>query len=155
MTLQTYREWSPTSYDVKGLSAERIERGDWLVAPVVRTRNSDTLEESNFAAACKLLEPLGAEVHRFGHWGCGWFEILLVPPTARAEVESLAKRLENYPALAEDDWSERQHEAVNELWAGASVKDRVCWCQRYGANPLAARRDYPPGEVESELSAQC
>jgi len=59
------------------------------------------------------------QIHRFGHWANGWFEIVLVNPD-KPELVKLAQELEdsleNYPVLDENDFSEREHEAANETW---------------------------------------
>jgi hypothetical protein len=58
------------------------------------------------------------EIHRFGHWGRGWFEIILIRPgteTARIAQE-LADSLEAYPILDESDWSETEHAMAEQGW---------------------------------------
>ena len=114
--MQTYKNFAPTPFDHKG--AFLPDQGDLLVAPVSRTRDSGPSEESNFDAALALLggESDTVEVHRSGHWGPGWFEIILVNPdspqadTAR-EIES---KLEDYPLLDEDDFSTREWEQATD-----------------------------------------
>lgn len=91
-TLQTYRDYKPTSYDSAGLSLP--DRQDWLVAPVIQTRDSDCLEQSNFAS---LLGSIGGEsdtveVHSFNHWGPGWFEIILIDPADEKACQTAADR---------------------------------------------------------------
>jgi hypothetical protein len=110
MKLQTYREYQPTQFDRKGLGLP--DQGDWIVVPVGRNRDSDALGESNFRVAVQTLggESETVEVHRFGHWACGWFEILIAHPDRRADVEAIAKRLDNYPILNEDDFSALEYE---------------------------------------------
>ena len=83
--------------------------------PCGRNRDSDLLEESNFACALKELggEGENVEVHRFGHWASGWFEILIVNPNTEAAKEALRleEKLNNYPVLDEDDFSQRRYDA--------------------------------------------
>jgi hypothetical protein len=70
------------------------------------------------------------EVHRFGHWSPGWFEIILVRPgTAAAEVAvEIEERLEDYPLLDEEDFSRREWEDYLESWE--------CWGAREFADHL-------------------
>lgn len=115
-----YHEFQPTSFDPKGLNADRHNIGDFLVFPVTQTRDSTILDRSNFAVA---LEALGGEspdvqVHRFGHWGPGWFELILINPTNADKItiaESLEASLSDYPVLDEMDYYTRRDEAASEL----------------------------------------
>ena len=114
--MKKFKDFQPTAMDSKGVGSEGQE--DWLVLPTSRTRDTGPLEESNFAAA---LERLGGEsdtvqVHRFGHWGPGWFEIIVVHPSRESEAEEIEKSLENYPSLDEDDMSRRESEEAWEDW---------------------------------------
>lgn len=85
----------------------------WLCG-LTRTRDSDTLAESNFESALNRLggESDNVEVHRFGHWACGWLERIMVKAdTDQArELYSIYKDLENYPVLDDSDYSERECE---------------------------------------------
>ena len=85
------------------------------------------------------------EVHRFGHWGCGWFEIIIVDPTSKhaAIAQSIKDDLENYPVLNEDDFCEREHESIMGVWSDMSMSDRIDTMHEYGASIFAARRDNP------------
>lgn len=84
-----------------------------------RSRDSDTLTESNFISA---LESLGGEsetvrVARFGHWACGWAETIMVHESDKAKVKQLddiACFLESYAVLDDDDYNEREHQAQQE-----------------------------------------
>jgi len=111
-----YKDFAPTYFDHKG--AFLPDRQEWYVCPVSITRDSDVLSESNFETAQKILDADKAEyeVHRFGHWGPGWFEIILVHPDNLPSVEKIEDALENYPALDEDDYCEREYEAASEAW---------------------------------------
>lgn len=117
--MQPYSKHRPTGFDPAG--AFLPDRQHWLVAPVAQTRDSGPLDESNFAA---FLEGLGGEsetveVHRFGHWGPGWYEIILIDPADTTKVkaaEDMEAALEDYPVLDEEDMSDREHEAAQESW---------------------------------------
>lgn len=117
--MKTYSQFRPTPFDVRGLGLEN--RQDWLVAPVSHNRDSEHLDESNFAAALKALggESETVEVHRFGHWGPGWFEIIIIDPADESRVkiaEDIEAALEDYPVLDEEDWSRREYESYTDSW---------------------------------------
>lgn len=115
-TLTRYGDFRPTSFDHAG--AFLRDRQEWLVIPTTRNRDSQSLAESNFAAALEILggESETVEVHRFGHWGPGWFEVILVHPTRFADAQAIADRLENYPILDDEDASKREWEDYCESW---------------------------------------
>lgn len=113
-----YKDFRPTAHDAKGLGLD--DRQDWLVLGVAHNRDSSVLEESNWAMA---LEDLGGEsdtveVHRFGHWGPGWFELILVAPGSQAaeDAEAIEAALADYPVLSDDDYSERCLDVANQVW---------------------------------------
>ena len=113
---QTYGEYRPTQFDQRGLGLP--DQQNWIVAPVSRTRDSGPLSESNFHSVLKALggESETVEVHRFGHWGPGWFEVIIVHPDRLAEVEEIEGVLENYPVFDDSDFSEREHEECCRVW---------------------------------------
>ncbi len=116
--MQTYKQFKPTGFDCKGLGLE--DRQDWLVS-LSRNRDSDTLTESNFAVALDTMggESDTVEVHRFGHWACEWFEIILVCPgtSAAKEAEEIEAALADYPVLDDTDFSEREQAEADQTWA--------------------------------------
>ena len=137
--MKTYQGFVPSGFDshIHIYAHEEGEEdvNDWLVAPVTRNRDSDVLEESNWAV---VLSDLGGEgdnvqIHRFGHWACGWFEIVLVragSPEAKS-AEEWEAALEHYPIADENDLSEREHEAAYEIWTTCySVKERIDYIRR-------------------------
>jgi hypothetical protein len=144
--LQRYRDFSPTGFDQDG--AFLPDQGDWLVVPVMQTRDSVALEQSNFTAALAMLkgESETVEVHRFGHWGPGWFEIIIVNSESNhAETAAeIACALAEYPILDETDCSEREYEEACAAWDNTSLSERVTICARHGVNVFAARHDSIP-----------
>lgn len=121
--MKTYGEWSPTPFDPKG--SHLPDKADWLVVPVMRTRDSGPLDESNFEAALKELggESKKVEVHRFGHWGPGWIEIIIVHPSKREKAEEIEASLENYPVLDEDDLNKKEWEDFVSSWDDWGAKE--------------------------------
>lgn len=143
----TYAQFAPTAFDPKGLGLD--DRQDWIVAPVSRTSDSGPLSESNFITAVKIFggESDTVEIHRFGHWGPGWFEIVLVHPSLASEVEKMEDALNDYPVLDDDDFSAREYDAAHERWGFMSMRERIDLCKRARISILAARRDDPPSEA--------
>jgi len=121
-TLQTYAEFRPTALDSHiNIDAGEDSREHWLIVPVSQTRDSGALAKTNFAAALQSLggESETVEVHRFGHWGPGWFDIMLVDPADAERVriaEDIARRLEDYPVLDESALSEAEYEEARQSW---------------------------------------
>lgn len=144
-----YSEYQPTQFD----HHIRIEgRENWILAPVSQTRDSGILARANFQA---VLEDLGGEsetleVHRFGHWGPGWYEIIIVSPERAKEVEEWEAALENYPVADEDLMSRMEWEEACETWEHMGLRDRIDECKRARVSILAARHDYIPEGIELE-----
>lgn len=128
----TLRPWTlPPSY-----SGARWD--GYLVAPCTQNRDSSTLEESNFAAQWAALAGTVAELPdseeyspirvRESHFLCGWVEWVAVHPSNAEAVrvaERLAKRLENYPVLSEDDFSNREWVEYVKAWVIYGARDFV------------------------------
>ena len=150
--MQKYSEFRPSAFDPAGLGLD--DRQDWFVLPVMRTRDSEVLTESNFHSALEIMggESDTVEVHRFGHWGPGWFEIIIIHPSRASEGEKMEDALEDYPVLDEDDYCEREYEAACERWKWMGTRERMELCVKEGVSFLAARRDEPPSEVLDRLS---
>jgi len=121
--MKTYKEWSPTGNDRKGLNLP--DRQDWFVCPVILTRDSDCLEASNFDSCLNRLkgESETLERHEFNHWACGWFAILLLHPSREAEGNAIEERLEDYPVLDEADFSNREWEAYQGNWQNHGARE--------------------------------
>jgi len=156
--MKRYKDWSPTDLDIAGLNAETLDIGEWYVAPCILTRDSKALETSNFAACVRLCTEGDCnndnwQRHSFGHWACGFFEVLLVRPDSAAykAMERAEERLEDYCALDEDDWSNREHETVCEVWDSMSMRERIRMCVERRESVFAARRDSPPDRVYDRL----
>lgn len=154
----------------------------WYYAPCGQHRDSDALQESNFAACLATLLPLAEAVTiparehpaawyeglredeqqsepmptvyhaREGHWAVGWVEHIYIHESNTAAMEAaedLQRRLDDYPALDEDDWSEREDQRAAEYWASESIAERVRIIHKYAredTSVFAARRDELPSD---------
>ena len=100
------------------------------VMVISQSRDSQTLEQSNFAVAFEMLggkETDDLEIHRMGHWACGWVETITVNPKnikLLTKAFEIKQALENYPVLDDSDYSEREHESHAE-YAEQSQGDLV------------------------------
>lgn len=143
--MTTFKDWAPTQFDAKGLGLD--DRQDWIVAPVVQTRDSGTLERSNFEVVEKGLDAKQGQVelHRFGHWGPGWYEILLVEPNTEAAEACIEweAALADYSVACEEHFSRLEYEEVCENWESMSLRERISQCSHVKASIFAARRDNP------------
>lgn len=123
---------------------------------VMRHRDADCLSESNFAVA---LERLGGEsetvqVHRFGHWAFGWYELILIDPSdarAVAEGEAIERAIADYPLLDEEDFSRREWDKACHTWKSLGISYRVEACQHAGISVFAARRAELPEDPDGAL----
>lgn len=83
----------------------------------------------------------------------GWIRYLMVNPKKASkalidEAQTIHDALEAYPILSEDDYSERQTEAMENYWKNEPMHDRIQWCIDNDVSIFAARRDYPPPAIE-------
>lgn len=133
-------DYKPTSYD-HGIAVWLSEKADWLIVPVTQNRDSGCLDQSNFSVALAMLggESDTVEIHRFGHWGPGWYEIIIAAPSRAEDVAAIVAKLENYPVLSDDDLSEREYNAVWESWRTMSMRERIVFAARNGHSVFAAR----------------
>lgn len=117
-----YRDFQPTGFDPKGLRGRGPDRSHWYVLGYMHSRDSDMLHESNWASILDTLQPdktAGIEKHIFNHWGCGWFEIILIHPWYKAKIEAaedIESCLADYPVLDEDDLQKRTIEDQDKAW---------------------------------------
>lgn len=119
----------PTAFDSRS-NYSGPDMSEWCQGPG-HNRDSDILAQSNFDTALEMLggEREGiVEVHRFGHWACGWYEVILVNPNDSKTIQTLFdihKSLENYPVLDDSDYSEREWNERTE-WAEDSKGRIAC-----------------------------
>ena len=161
--MKRYRDWRPTEFDRPGLAGDAEGIASWWVL-LLRSRDSSCLEESNFAAALAMLggESETCEVHRFSHWACGWFEVILAAPEREAEVRAILDRIADYPVLDEDDVVRREYESAFETWSGCySALERIRWMRDRDCEPAEsfaelrsiARGEAMPSPVNGDLSS--
>jgi hypothetical protein len=110
---------------------------DYYSSGVGQSRDSDCLEQSNFVA---MLAALGGEsetviVVQESHWAVGWVEWIAIHATddkALTIADEQNKRLANYPVLDESDWSEREDNEAQEVWANCyDDKERIAYMRKH------------------------
>jgi hypothetical protein len=132
------------------------EWSSYYSAGVGQSRDSDCLEQSNFAV---MLAALGGEsetviVVRESHWAVGWVEWIAVHESdtvALAKADEQCGRLANYPVLDEEDWSQREWNAMCEVWENAGLQGRMEYCRRAEISIFAARRSELPQDDNGRL----
>ncbi len=108
------------------------------------SRDSDLLTESNWDCFVTELKAIPESVNwergesqwtivRNSHWAVGWVEFIAIHKEAEAHIakaDELLGRIEDYPVLDEEDWSQRKSEAQSEsareavkYWAGKQDRD--------------------------------
>lgn len=153
--MQLYKDYQPTQFDSKSNFMGNTENIDnWYVAPVIKTRDAKIFDQVNFDAVLELLggESDKVEIHSFGHWACGWYELILVHPDLKGDLEKLEKRLNDYPVLNEDEYSNRVFNAACDYWAEASIRDRIEICKDNNISIFASRSDCLPDGIEDYYS---
>lgn len=103
---------------------------DYYGSGVGRSRDSSSLERSNFTC---MLRDLGGEtetvrVVRESHWAVGWVEWIAIHESdsrALAIADKNKARLEDYPVLNEDHWSELEWSEAADYWDNLSPRERV------------------------------
>jgi hypothetical protein len=109
---------------------KRFESFIWVEEPedsenyaliLLRTRDSNLLEQSNADFIEKTLKPYGVKIEHFNHWAVGWVDNLVlkvfdnnVVTEAFEKFVEIKQQFEDYPALDEDDYIQRVYDATIE-----------------------------------------
>lgn len=111
---------------------------EYYSSGVGRSRDSGDLEESNLHT---MLKALGGEIDdqvivvRESHWAVGWVEWIAIhqdADDALAIADRNVKRLEDYPVLDENDWSEREQASANTVWRDCyGWRERVRYIEKH------------------------
>ena len=125
---------------------------DYFSSGVGQSRDSDALERSNFDAMLKALggeqsdkeredpEDEGAalslvRVIRESHWAVGWVEWIAIHESATDALQiadKLKGKLEDYPVIDEELFSEYETTEANEVWKSCyRVKERCEYIRKH------------------------
>lgn len=100
-------------------------------AGVGQSRDGGALERSNFEC---MLEALGGDngdtvrVVRESHWAVGWVEWIAIHQDNEAALriaDEIKGKLDDYPVVNEDHWSELEFTEAAEFWDSMSPRDKV------------------------------
>ena len=121
ITLQKWSVDGPTCLD-SAVNYAGEDKSEFYVAPVGINRDTQyVLTLCNWKIQCDQLDEYvkheESGITRFGHWGCGWYELYLIHESdteALVKAQEIADDLEQYPVLDEDKYSEMEYEAQYE-----------------------------------------
>lgn len=139
--------WAPTGADLEvGAICEHLAS---MRVFLTQTRDSEALERSNFRVAIARLQSApdydqAVEIHRFGHWGPGWYEAILIRPYTQSLLlaEEMADSLADYNCLDEMDYSMLESEEE------AEVRDQE---RRMAKDYWHGYIEFPLGDDKSRL----
>lgn len=156
--MQKYKDFSPTPLDEVGLNAG--EQGDWLVAPCSTNRDASVLYRANWDALLGELERVDPEgndyeVNRYGHWACGWFEIILLKPGSKCEQVGIETEefLKDYPILCEDTYSKLELSEFDECWdrwLASDAMDSLIKCMEDSGHDIEAFETDPDKYIPAQ-----
>lgn len=107
------------------------EHEGWGIA-YSQHRDSEALERSNFRAMlaiCEAEDDDAVTVESMSHWAVGWVEYILVRPDSAAwlAAEQARERLDDYPVLDDDDYSEEEYRESCESMAEFVRSELSSW----------------------------
>ena len=85
--MQKCRDFQPNTLDPVGLPGIYGDKLDWFVAPVAVVRGEFTRRWDRLIDSLKrkgAVEGEDFEIHRFSHWACGYFDLVIVKPESTA-----------------------------------------------------------------------
>ena len=168
--MRTSREiLAPHAWETPSHYAGFSPIGDYCI--LTRHRDSDALTRSNWEVARQSfnVEPFDNRETgyadrptvydwRAGHFLVGWVEYLMV--RADADDDTLARaaeivgKLEDYPILSEDHFSELEWGEACDAWTHLDLAGRIEILRGSGVSIFAARRDYMPNDDTSYIQEQ-
>lgn len=114
---------------------------EYYSAGIGRSRDSDALERSNFEV---MFQELGAEGNEHwpgvtivseNHWAVGWVEWIAIHQTnyvALAIADKLLGKLQDYPILDEEHFSELEQEEADQTWRECyDWRDRIAYIRAH------------------------
>jgi len=127
--MERYRDFQPTGFDYKGLNSSKHRIGYWYVFPIMLSRDADIRTQSNFEVISKDLganKTPGVQIHHFNHWGCGYFDIILINPWNKSAMDKAydwERALANYPVADDCHYSNLENAARSEYVGTDGISD--------------------------------
>ena len=139
---------NPSGWDSLDNYMGETEFGEWRCL-LTQNRDSGTVTRSNFISAMNELDgedSLNVKILRFGHWACGWWEMIAVKHNTREHLEALdiEKRMKDYPVVNEDHLSELEWNETQDYWNDLSLREKVDLCKEHNISIFSARLSYIP-----------
>ena len=146
---------NPSGWDSLDNYVGQTEFGDWRCL-LTQNRDSDTITRSNFISAMEELDGYDShnvEILRFGHWACGWWELIAVKADSREHLEALdiEKRLKDYPVVNEEHLCELEFNEASDYWASCSIQERINYCKEHDISIFSSRYKYLPQDDNGSL----
>lgn len=112
-------------------------------------RDSNALDRANFDAGLKLVrsvmskdsvpgdpdESATVQVVTENHWAVGWVRWIAIHESDTAALQEAGRivaKMENYPVLDEELWSQYESEESNEVWKACyNPKERCAWIRNH------------------------
>ena len=121
ITLPKLKDWAPTGFDSRANYMGTLDYDEYHVVYCKTRDHGAVLTQSNWDLLCEKLHAEsdnGCEVLRFGHWGCGHYDLLIVSPDSPVLqlAQEIADSLESYPILCERHYSDMMCEAQTEAF---------------------------------------
>ena len=122
---------------------------------ITQNRDSNTVTRSNFISALEVLggESENVEIHRFGHWACGWWELIAVKKGTKEfkKAEKIESDLADYPVVNEEHLSELEFNEASDYWASCSIQERIDYCKEHDISIFSSRYKYLPQDDNGSL----
>lgn len=110
-----------------------------------RHRDSDALQRANFDAGLAAIggdgkflpddETPAVNVVTENHWAVGWVQWIAIheaEETALRIADDIAAKLEDYPVVNEELWSEYETAEANEVWANCyNIRERIAYIREH------------------------
>jgi len=99
-----------------------------------KTRDSDILTLSNYDEFIFALKEDDIYILSNNHWLCGWVENIYVKKDTESHLKAaeMLCRLENYPVLNEEKFSEMEQDEAQEIWEKCySIPERINYIKKY------------------------
>lgn len=117
---------------------------DYYSSGVGQSRDSSALDRANFDAMWKRISALpemdgdgesSRRIVREGHWAVGWVEWIAIHESDTAALDladSIMGKMEDYPVIDEELWSEYENEECRETWENCyDPTERVDYFRRH------------------------
>jgi hypothetical protein len=168
--MKTAREiLAPHAWETPRRYAGFFPIGDYCI--LTRHRDSDAATRSNWEVARQSfdVQPYDdgdSAYHarpavydwRAGHCMVGWVEYLMVRADADddtlARAAAIVEKLEDYPILNEDHFSELEYTEACDAWTALGIGSRVDILRAAGVSIFAARRDDMPSDDTGYIMEQ-